>query len=93
MDALLSRMSSQQLAGWQAYDRLDPFGLERFDLHAAMLLATIRNALRGKDDDPVTVEDCMPMFGLTDEQRDRRERERRAEKLRKKMARLKDRMG
>lgn len=93
MDTLLSSMSVRQLAEWKAYNRLDPFGLERFDLHAAMLLATIRNALRGEDDDPVTVEDCMPTFGLTKEQRERREAEKRNERVRRKMMDLRERLG
>jgi hypothetical protein len=40
-------MSSHEFAEWQAYYRLDPFGLDRGDYHAAMICWTIYNRLRG----------------------------------------------
>ncbi|KKL54307.1 hypothetical protein LCGC14_2266740 [marine sediment metagenome] len=41
-------MDAQEFAEWVAYSRLDPFGNERGDLHAAMNLSMLYNINRGK---------------------------------------------
>lgn len=54
-------MGSDEFGEWIAYSRIDPFGNERLDLHAAMILSMLYNINRGtqKAKDP---SDFMPDF-------------------------------
>lgn len=82
---MLAEHSGRWLMRWFTYSAVEPFGEKRADYRAAMITATLRNAFRGEDDDPVTVEDCMPQF-LTPTEREEQEREkaiRDTEKIRK----------
>jgi len=45
---LLARISGRELAEWQAYFRLEPFGEERADLRAAIVAATVANTARDR---------------------------------------------
>lgn len=42
------RMSSREFAAWIAYDRIQPIGSRRDDLHFAYLMALVDSALSGK---------------------------------------------
>lgn len=44
-------MSSRQLAGWMAYDRVDPFGESRADYRNGLLISVIM-AIMGKEARP-----------------------------------------
>lgn len=83
----MARLSTSDLQEWRAYSRLDPFGNERLDYHAAMITCAVANAFRGKDDDPVEIQDVMPMFGLDEGEREKHEKRRKAEKMREKLHR------
>lgn len=56
-------IDSREFAEWMAYDRIDPFGLDRRDYGFAQLAAITANANRGKSTKPRTTEDYMPDFG------------------------------
>jgi Protein of unknown function (DUF4035) len=60
---MLAKITGKQLAEWQAYDRLDPFGYERLDLHAGIIASTDANINRGKKGTAYEVSDFMPHFG------------------------------
>lgn len=45
---MLGRLTAQELALWQAYYRLDPWGGKRLDLNAAMVASCVVNMLRAK---------------------------------------------
>jgi hypothetical protein len=60
-------MTWQQLAGWQRYHQLEPFGEERADLRMGILASLYANAHRGKSSDKVlTASDFMPKFDSGD---------------------------
>jgi hypothetical protein len=59
---LLVRMDSRELAEWQAYEKIEPFGEWRADLRSAIVASVVANAFRGKDSRPVSPEDFMPEF-------------------------------
>jgi hypothetical protein len=65
---LLSRISSRELAEWQAFSLLEPFGERRADLRAAIIASTIANANRDKDKkpEPFTPHDFMPNYETKD---------------------------
>lgn len=54
-------MSAPELTDWIAYSRIDPFGNERADLHAAMILAMLYNINRGNLE-AKSPSDFMPNF-------------------------------
>lgn len=60
---MLSRMSSEELNGWLAFSRLEPFGIEASFLGHAIVAATIANVNRAKGDKAHRVEEFMPTFG------------------------------
>ena len=64
VDALLARLSSRQISEWMAYYALDPFGEERADLRAAMVMALLANINRDPErrKEPYTPEEFMPRF-------------------------------
>lgn len=55
-------LSSKELAEWQAYERVEPFGERRMDIRFAMLAMTISNIWRGKNQPPFKLEQFMPDF-------------------------------
>ena len=59
---LLERASSRELASWRAYDRLEPIGSLRADLHVAMLATLMFNLWRDPKEPMKTVADFMPVF-------------------------------
>lgn len=44
---LQERMSASEFAEWMAYERIDPWGLDRGDLRTAAMTAAIINTVRG----------------------------------------------
>ena len=59
---LLARMDSRELAEWQAYYRLEPFGQERADLRAGIVASTLANIHRDPKRKAFAPEDFMPRF-------------------------------
>lgn len=59
MDAMLDRMSARDVAEWQAYATLDPFGEERADFRAAIIACTVASAMGAKRCKP---SDFMPLL-------------------------------
>ncbi|MBX7237669.1 MAG: DUF4035 domain-containing protein [Caldilineales bacterium] len=53
-------MSSLEFSEWIAYYNLEPFGLERFDLHAGIVASTIANVNRERNREPYSPLDFMP---------------------------------
>lgn len=69
MNGMLRQMPASLFVEWQAFDRIDPIGRERADLHAALIAATTENAARAvvgtladKRLRPVQVDKYMPRF-------------------------------
>ena len=63
-DEMLSRMDSRELVDWMAYERVDPFGLDRLDLLAGIIASTIANVYRDekKRKKPFQPDEFMPKF-------------------------------
>jgi hypothetical protein len=60
---LLARIDAVELTEWQAFERLNgPLGGERDDLHAALIAATVVNALSGKKGRRAKVADFLPKW-------------------------------
>ena len=59
---LLHGIESKELAEWQAYYNLEPWGEERADLRAGIVASTIANVFRGKGSPPKKPKDFMPDF-------------------------------
>ena len=57
-----ARIDSREFTDWIAYSRIDPFGNERADLHAAMIVSILYNINRGKHK-AKSPSDFMPDFG------------------------------
>jgi hypothetical protein len=57
----LRSLTSRDIAEWQAYYLVEPFGESRADLRAAITACTVANAAggRGKGKPPFTVKDFM----------------------------------
>ena len=53
-------MSSLEIAGWTAYDRISPIGPERHDINQAIQTSVIANANRGKRSKTFKPADFMP---------------------------------
>lgn len=64
MRELLERTDSRELAEWQAFYQLEPFGVERGDVQAGIVASTIANVNRDrkKRAKPYTPNDFMPKF-------------------------------
>lgn len=62
----LAHISARELAEWEAYYRLEPFGEERADLRAGIIAATEANAHRDAKKHRKAYEpgDFMPRFDL-----------------------------
>ena len=58
-----ARISDKEFMEWMAFDRLDPIGPDRGDLHAGIIASTVANVNRGKDSQPFDAADFMPEFG------------------------------
>ena len=59
---MLAAMSSQQLAAWQAFYDLDPWGEQRADLRNGIVAHVTANAFRSKTSRTFTPSDFMPKF-------------------------------
>lgn len=57
---LLIRVSSRELAEWQAYARLEPFGERHADLRSAIVAATMANVWRAPNSRPYSADLFMP---------------------------------
>lgn len=66
---LLQAIDSEELIEWQAFYRLNPFGLDRGDLQASIVASTIANVNRDAKSKPYGASDFMPVFGETKEQK------------------------
>jgi hypothetical protein len=56
------RISAHEFAEWIAFDAISPIGDRRRDLRMAIAAASNVNLWRGKDEDPVHVEDFVPTW-------------------------------
>jgi len=61
VEEMLARMDSREVAEWQAFYNLEPFGAKRKDLRAAIIASTNYNMLRRKGR-PKSVTDFIPDF-------------------------------
>jgi len=59
---LLSRVDSRELAEWVAYNSIDPIGNFRSDLQSGIVASTIANVNRGKNTNPYSPQDFMPIL-------------------------------
>lgn len=59
---LLRRINARELAEWQIFYGLEPFGVERADLQHGMVAATIANYHRGKGTQPFAPGDFVLSF-------------------------------
>ena len=48
MQQLLGELGSRELSEWMAYAQVEPFGVERENLHAGIVAATVANVNRAK---------------------------------------------
>lgn len=64
---MLAGVSSSQLAEWQAFWRVEPFGPLRDDWRWACLLAFLANMFRGEGAEMMMPQDFMPMLDPTGE--------------------------
>ena len=63
VERLLESFSSQEVAEWMAFSRIEPFGEERADLRSAVVACVIANANRGKNQRPFKIDDFVLKFG------------------------------
>jgi len=61
---LLNSVDAEELALWQAYYQVEPFGADRVDYPIAILTNVVHSALGGKS----SVGDFIPKFGRPDQQ-------------------------
>jgi hypothetical protein len=59
---LLVRIDAAELAEWQAYWNINPWGERRADLRSGIVAATVANCLRGKNQKAHKVDEFMPDF-------------------------------
>jgi hypothetical protein len=59
-DELRERLDSRQIAGWQAYERIEPFTPDHLELLAAIVARTIEANAFGRKSPPRNLEDFMP---------------------------------
>lgn len=60
---LLGELDSRELTEWMAYERVEPFGVVRDNLHAGVVAATVANANRSKSAKPFQPTDFLLEFG------------------------------
>jgi len=65
---LLKTIDARELAEWQAYYNIEPFGEERDDLRAAMICCTLANINRGKNQPAYKLDDFLLRFDPKPEQ-------------------------
>lgn len=61
-------MSSSEVARWQAYERLEPWGEERGDLRNGILAALVANLTRGQGQKAYGPADFMPDYEPKEEE-------------------------
>ena len=59
---MLASVSGQQMAEWQAFYQLEPFGIERDSWHAALIAATIVNVNRDPKKEPMDIDSFLLKF-------------------------------
>ena len=64
VDGMLEGLTSRQVAEWQAYSAVEPFGEDRADYRLAHALAVIVNLLKGSDGPAVQIADLYPRVGV-----------------------------
>lgn len=77
VEELQARMSSPEYARWQAYFKLEPFGMKRTDLNSS-IIATVIAGIFGGD---AEVSDFMPDFIKKKKKTERHERAPRSGKV------------
>ena len=58
--SLLASTDAGEMAEWEAYFRIEPFGEDRADLRAGIVASTMANTVRGKGTKPFRPVDFMP---------------------------------
>lgn len=56
-------LDSREITEWMAYERVEPFGVVRENLHAGIVAATVANVNRGKHQKPFQPGDFVLEFG------------------------------
>jgi hypothetical protein len=69
VDALAAELSSDQLNEWMAYDRIEPFGGDRADIHAALIQHS-QYLMQAGGKGKLKVSDFMPRFGASRRRRE-----------------------
>lgn len=84
-------MSYRELLEWQAYEQIEPFGRRRADVHAAMIVQTLTNAVMPtpEEGEGVDLEEVFPRFGEST----REQEARKDEEFRKATERVQDIFG
>jgi hypothetical protein len=59
---LLAQIGADELAEWQAFSAMEPFGFWSDHYHAALIASTIANANRGKSQKAFQPADFMPFL-------------------------------
>ena len=59
MEELKDRLTSQELRDWMAYYKIEPFGSERDNMHAAAIASTVAAAAPFRKGRPPKFEDFM----------------------------------
>ena len=57
---MLDEMTSSELAEWQAFDRIEPFGEQRADLRSAIVAATVASSGTNRPKRAPKVADFLP---------------------------------
>jgi hypothetical protein len=70
---MLAGMTRPGMLEWARFHELEPFGPERDDLRAALIVTTLYNAWRGKGQKPIRVEDVFPTLRQGKRQRPKRQ--------------------
>lgn len=55
-------LTAKQFRGWEIYESLCPLGEERLDYRTASLVQLLFNINRGKDQKPLTLDECLIPF-------------------------------
>jgi hypothetical protein len=60
---MMARMPASEFIEWVAFDRIEPFGDRRADIHSALIRTMMANMFARKEGDPpFPVEDFIPSF-------------------------------
>lgn len=60
VDQLLANITSDELVEWMAFQRIEPFGPCRADLHSGMIAATVANVNLKEGAKPLGPQDFFP---------------------------------